>query len=357
MDLNEELKQFTIKINTLKDNIVTEEATKTSLVLPFFHLLGYDIFNPLEFVPEYTTDVGTKKGEKVDYAILKDSEPMIIIEVKSCDTKLNNKHINQLLRYFSVTKAKFGILTNGIIYRFYSDLEEINKMDNVPFLEINLLDINENLIPELKRFQKEAFNLKDILCSASELKYHAMIKNVLAEQLSEPTDQFIKAILNKGVYSGVKTQAIMDKFRVLIKSSFNEYINELLRDKLKTVIDISNEDNYSKSINIKEIEQPKPSENELSKDELEMLNFISKFINVDEQIIYKKTDKYLAIQLGHNVRRWVCRIFLKKNQKVFLLHRFDNYDYEEEYYFEEVNQLEVIKDLISGVAQLCISSK
>ncbi|MGG5461666.1 type I restriction endonuclease [Clostridium sp. B9] len=357
MDLNEELKQFTIKINTLKDSIATEEATKTSLVLPFFQLLGYDIFNPLEFVPEYTTDVGTKKGEKVDYAILKDNEPMIIIEVKSCGTQLNNKHINQLLRYFSVTKAKFGILTNGVIYRFYSDLEEVNKMDNIPFLEINLLDINESLIPELKRFQKEAFNLKDILCSASELKYTAMIKNVLAEQLSEPTDQFIKAILNKGVYSGVKTQAVMDKFRVLVKTSFNEYINELLRDKLNTVIEMGNLEKPSLIANNKEVVKPKSIENEITKDEKEMLDFIAGLIEVDEEILYKKTDKYLAIQLGNNVRRWVCRIFLKKNQKVFLLHKFDDYDYEEEYYFEEICQLEVIKDLISGVANLCISSK
>ncbi|MEG1313966.1 MAG: type I restriction enzyme HsdR N-terminal domain-containing protein, partial [Bacilli bacterium] len=193
------------------------------------------MFNPLEFVPEYTTDVGTKKGEKVDYAILKDNEPLLIVEVKPCTTDLNTKHINQLLRYFSVTKARFGILTNGIIYRFYSDLEETNKMDTVPFLEINLLDINEELLPALSKFHKEEFDIKDILCSASDLKYNALIKSVLAEQLIDPSDQFIKAILNKGVYSGVKTQAVIDKFKVLIPNSFNEFINDLINEKLKSV--------------------------------------------------------------------------------------------------------------------------
>lgn len=133
MDFLEQIKQFASRAENLTENLKTEEATKTSLVMPFFNLLGYDIFNPLEFVPEYICDVGTKKGEKVDYAIMQDGEPVIIIEVKSCDTNLNNKHINQLYRYFSVTNAKFGVLTNGLIYKFYSDLEEPNKMDDNPF--------------------------------------------------------------------------------------------------------------------------------------------------------------------------------------------------------------------------------
>lgn len=133
MDFSNELNEFTARISKLRESIRTEEATKTSLVLPFFQLLGYDIFNPLEFVPEYTADTGTKKGEKVDYAIMKNHDPIIIVEVKPVSTELNTKHINQLFRYFTVTKARFAILTNGITYRFYSDLEETNKMDLFPF--------------------------------------------------------------------------------------------------------------------------------------------------------------------------------------------------------------------------------
>ena len=195
MDFNEQLKQFSIRTMNLKDDLQTEEATKTSLVMPFFNLLGYDIFNPLEFVPEYVCDVGTKKGEKVDYAILQDNEPIIIVEVKPCNIELNNKHINQLYRYFSVTRARFGILTNGLTYRFYSDLDEPNKMDSAPFLEIDILNLKEKSIEELKRFKKDEFAIKEILDSASELKYRSMIKKVLAEQLNEPSDQFVRSIL------------------------------------------------------------------------------------------------------------------------------------------------------------------
>lgn len=354
MDFNEQLKQFSMKIEKLKGNLKTEEATKTSLVLPFFQLLGYDIFNPFEFIPEFIADVGTKKGEKVDYAILDNDEPIIIIEVKPCDTDLNNKHINQLFRYFSVTKAKFGVLTNGIIYRFYSDLEETNKMDDAPFLELNLLDIKESLIPELKRFRKECFDIKNILDSASELKYSAMIKKVLSEQLENPSDQFIRAILSKGVYSGVKTQAVIDKFRGIIKLSFNEYINELINDKFKSVMDISNDKNNLQN----EIEKVtlKKEKAEFNQEELEILDYISTLIQVTDDIIYKKTDRYVALQLGDNVRKWLCRIYLKQKQKVFILHKYDSADYEYEFFFDDASQLGQIKALIQSVAEICINS-
>lgn len=149
MEFSEKIKQFSERVSVLKDTVTTEEATKMSLIVPVFQILGYDVFNPLEFCPEYTADVGIKKGEKVDYAILEDGQPNILIECKSCSEQLD-KHSSQLFRYFGTTPAKFGILTNGIVYRFYTDLEESNKMDLVPFLEIDMLSLKEPSINELK---------------------------------------------------------------------------------------------------------------------------------------------------------------------------------------------------------------
>ena len=104
--LSEQLKNLGKRVHTLKDNINTEEATKTSLILPFFQILGYDIFNPLEFIPEFTADFGIKKGEKVDYAIKISDAPVILIEAKSISEKLT-KHDSQLFRYFGTTTSKF----------------------------------------------------------------------------------------------------------------------------------------------------------------------------------------------------------------------------------------------------------
>lgn len=154
MDFIDELRQFSKRVESLKDLLPTEEATKNALILPFFQMLGYDVFNPLEFMPEFTADVGIKKGEKVDYAILLDNKPAILIEAKWCGEALD-KHDSQLFRYFGTTEAKFGILTNGIVYKFYTDLDEPNKMDLSPFLEFNLLDLNDSVVQEIKRFCKE----------------------------------------------------------------------------------------------------------------------------------------------------------------------------------------------------------
>lgn len=170
MEFNDVIKQFSERILSLKDTITTEESTKMSLVVPLFQLLGYDVFNPNEFCPEYIADVGIKKGEKVDYAILENGQPNILVECKSCSEQLD-KHSSQLFRYFGTSPAKFGILTNGIIYRFYTDLEESNKMDLVPFLEIDMENLKDSSINELKKFCKDNFDKDKIFSTAEELKY------------------------------------------------------------------------------------------------------------------------------------------------------------------------------------------
>lgn len=166
MDFIEKINQFSRRVETLKDQIQTEEATKTALIMPFFQLLGYDVFNPSEFVPEFTADVGIKKGEKIDYAIFLNGELSILLEAKAIDENLD-KHGSQLFRYYATSSARFGILTNGIIYRFYTDLDTPNKMDDRPFLEFNLLNLKDNLIPEIKKFERDNFDCNNILNSAA----------------------------------------------------------------------------------------------------------------------------------------------------------------------------------------------
>ncbi|HII07162.1 MAG TPA: restriction endonuclease, partial [Methanotrichaceae archaeon] len=176
MDFIDKIHELAARIPNQIEHIQTEEATKNALVLPFIAALGYNVFDPTEVVPEFTADVGTKKGEKVDYAVLMDENPIILFECKWCGANLDNEHSSQLYRYFSVTDGRFGVLTNGIIYRFYSDLEKPNKMDEKPFFELNLLDIDESLVEELKKFTKSSFDLDDILTTASELKYTKEVK-------------------------------------------------------------------------------------------------------------------------------------------------------------------------------------
>lgn len=185
MDFVDQVKLLSKRVETLQASIQTEEATKTSLIMPFFQLLGYDVFNPLEFVPEYTADVGIKKGEKVDYAILTDGEPTILIEAKWCGEPLE-KHGSQLFRYFATTKAKFGILTNGIEYRFFTDLEDQNKMDKTPFFMFDITKMKDQDVSELKKFHKSGFNVEAVLSAAEDLKYSNQIKSLLKSRWMTP---------------------------------------------------------------------------------------------------------------------------------------------------------------------------
>ena len=316
MEFDDKVKEFSKRVEKLKKSINTEEATKTSLVMPFFSLLGYDVFNPIEFTPEYIADVGIKKGEKVDYAITIDNQVVILIEVKSVNENLQ-KHGSQLYRYFGTTEAKVGILTNGIIYKFYTDLEETNKMDITPFLEIDLLNLKDNDVVELKKFCKENFDIETIINSASNLKYASSIEKILSEEFENPSDEFIKLILNKGIYDGLKTQNIIDKYRPLLKKSINHYVNGLINQRLQTAL------NNSSPETIEDREEEYQMVDIITTDEEKESYYIVKSILTEiispNKIYYKDTNSYFGILYDNKVTKWICRVFLKENVKFVII--------------------------------------
>ena len=319
MDFIDQLKQFSKRVSSLKNSIQTEEATKTSIIMPFFNLLGYDVFNPEEFVPEFTADVGIKKGEKVDYAIVLDSKPVILVEAKWIGETLE-KHDSQLFRYFGTTSAKFAILTNGIIYRFFTDLDEPNKMDETPFLEINILDIKESYVSELKKFHKSTFNIEEIIDTASELKYSNDIKSLFAAQLQSPSDEFIKLFLST-IYTGLKTQNVIEKFRPIVKKSLNQFITETMNDKLKTVLDSDSSPDQTSSS--KEDDIPVAHSKIITTpEELESFFLIKNMLKDTipfEDIAYKDTESYFAILYQGKTTKWLCRLVLTDTQKSILI--------------------------------------
>lgn len=320
MDFIDQVKQFAKRVESLKDTIQTEEATKTAIIMPFFAMLGYDVFNPQEFIPEFTADVGIKKGEKVDYAVVDKGVPIILVEAKSISENLE-RHDSQLYRYFGTTKAKFAILTNGLIYRFYTDLEEANKMDETPFMEVNILNIKENQFPELKKFHKSVFNETEILDTASVLKYAGIFKESFAAQLQAPTDDFIKLFL-QDAYSGMKTQTVVEKFRPIIKKSLNDFINETMSDKIKSALGASMDSDT-------QVAQTKPAEDTTASEEADSGKEAKVVTTIQEMeaffilknalrntvppsdITYKDTTNYFACLYKGNTRKWICRLIMK----------------------------------------------
>ena len=234
MDFIEELKNLSTKIEKQKDFIGSEDATKNACVVPFIELLEYDVSDLTEVMPEFTADFGTKQGEKVDYAIFKDNEVIMLIECKKFGTDLSDDHTAQLYRYFSVTHPPIAVLTNGALYRFYTDLEKSNVMDMKPFLEFNLLDIQESLVNELKRFTKSAFDLNAIRMAAGDLKYSKEIKQILVEQLETPTEEFVQFFLSS-IYSGERTQAVVQQFTGIVKRTLNQFLDEQINQRSQSV--------------------------------------------------------------------------------------------------------------------------
>lgn len=336
----EKLKSFIGRIDELKENIKTEEATKTSLIMPFFSMLGYDVFNPMEFVPEYVADVGIKKGEKVDYAIIIENEPTILIEAKSVTEELD-KHDSQLFRYFGTSKAKFAILTNGIIYKFYTDLDETNKMDTTPFLTVDLMNLRDSDISELKKFAKDKFDKNNILNSASELKYCGLIKAFLKREFSTPSDEFTRLILSSNIYEGRLLQNVVDKFKPLVKKSISAYINEIVNDKIKTAL-------TSETSTEEEAEEITPAEtvDEIitTAEELQSFYIIKSILGNDidlNRITYKDTVSYFSVLIDNKVTRWVCRIYLKEHTKYLIV---PNGDKQEKFNIEKLSDIYNLAD-------------
>lgn len=317
MEFADQIKALAKRVQKMKDSILTEEATKTSVIMPFFQTLNYDVFNPEEFMPEFIADVGIKKGEKVDYAILQNKKPMILIEAKSIQEPLT-KHDSQLFRYFGTTEARFAILTNGIVYKFYTDLEEQNKMDATPFFEFNLFDIRDHQITELNKFKKDVFDVESINTTASELKYTSEIKRFLKAQWEAPSDEFITFILSD-VYPGKKTKQVIEKFNGIVARSFKEFVNDILNDKLQTALANTN----SEPIVVKEVAAASEIESEAptavtTEEEIEgyiTVKVLLKEIVSPDRVHYRDNLSYFNILLDNSIRKWVCRLFFNGTNK------------------------------------------
>ena len=235
MSFENEVKEFCKEITSKLEHIDSEETTKIALIMPFLRILGYDTTNPAEVKAEYTADVGTKQGEKVDIAILEETKPVIFIECKQVNNPLTKDHISQLYRYFSITDIQIGILTNGIEYKFFTTGDDNNRMAEKPFLDIDLLNLTKNDIKELEKFIKKNFNINEIVTRADDLKYKNLIKKELISELEDPSDEFIK-VIGKQVYDGILTQSIKEKFGIIIKNVTTEIINEKVEKRLADAV-------------------------------------------------------------------------------------------------------------------------
>ncbi|WET69788.1 type I restriction endonuclease [Sphingobacterium sp.] len=317
-DLLLKLEQLHQRVGSLKDQIKTEEATKNAFVMPFIQILGYDIFNPTEVIPEFICDIGTKKGEKVDYVLKKDNEPILIIECKHWKEKAD-AHNSQLHRYFHVSKARFGVVTNGHTYNFHTDLEKPNIMDEKPFFTLDLSNLKDSNLKILEKFTKNGFHLEGILDSAEELKYIKAIRKEFERELQEPSDEFVKLLVSK-FFNKPLTASRMVAFKNYVKKAIASSINESISARLKTALTINETIPPKEEEEIQPIDENVENEDKIVTTEEEMEGYqIVKAILREHvpahRIAYRDTQSYFGILLDDNNRKPLARLHFNSANK------------------------------------------
>ena len=361
MDFEERLAALDTKVKNQRAAIQTEEATKNAFIMPFIStILGYDVFNPLEVVPEFTADVGVKRGEKIDYAIMRDGEVQILIECKSSTSGLSLEHASQLFRYFAVTNARIAVLTNGAVYNFYTDLDAPNRMDEKPFLVLDLADIDETLIPELSKLTKEVFDLDSIINAAEELKYVGALKREIAAQFREPSTDWVRFFTSK-VYDGAFTQKVREQFSSLVTKAAKQYLNEQVNDRLKTALGVAAVPASPPVDGAESIASHAAAEQDLDRDteiqttpeELEGYQIIKAIACGDvkpQRVTHRDAKSYFAVLLDDNNRKPIARLWFNGKKQKFL-GIFDDAKVETKHAIESLDDIYQHADLIRSTVR------
>ena len=213
------------QITALRDSInpellSTEEATKHALLLPVLHALGWQIFNPAQVVPEYNADVTGKRGEKVDYAIMQDGVPILLIEAKAAHVELRTNHLAQLARYFAVTDAKIGVLSNGLEWQFYAALEKDNIMDARPYY-VWRLD-STPLDTHILDYSAEVYDPVELEQRAARLSHTTALHAQLHLAQARASDEVVRALI-RPVHSGKLTRQVVDQWRGVVQHALSTW--------------------------------------------------------------------------------------------------------------------------------------
>jgi hypothetical protein len=357
MDLIDKLHALASKAERITNTLETEEATKNALIMPFLQSLGYDVFNPEEVVPEFTADVGTKRGEKVDYAIFLGGQPSILIECKKLGSVLTPENSSQLFRYYAATSARFGVLTDGVTYKFYADLVERNKMDSIPFFEFSLRNFDESSVAEIKKFAKETFNLESVLNTAEELKYTKESKKILANLLSDPPADFIRFVGSK-YYDGKMTQNVVDRLTPIMKRAFSQFISERVQERLKSALE---KEDPKVDADLRDTGGPEMIEDdqenggrdvETTVEELEGFYIVKAILRghvAPSRIVHRDTLSYFGILLDDNNRKPICRLHFNNSEKK-VISLFDANKKETRYNIAKLDDIYALSEkIIAGV--------
>lgn len=310
--IEESLRAIAERVKSHSSTMATEEAVKTAVVLPFLRALGYDVFDPAEVVPEFTADAVGKKGEKVDYAIKIDNEIRILIECKPISVELEKKHLDQLYRYFSVTNAKFAILTNGRTFNFYTDLEAPNKLDSRPFFIFDVSDFNAGIVAELRKFEKGAFDVSAILATAERLKYTSGVKQIISKLIEDPSEDFVR-MASTGVYEGRMTSQVREMFTGIVRAAFREVIMDTVKNRLSNAL--ADTEEVIEKIDMPIEDEPDVVTTDEEREGYMIIKAIVRDTIAAKRVVIRDQKSYCGILIDNNNRKPLARLWFNRSVK------------------------------------------
>lgn len=309
MDFSQRVKDLSTRSRHASQHALTEEATKTAVVLPFIQALGFDVFNLEEVTPEFIADVGIKKGEKIDFAIKMGGKIAVLIEVKPISMPLGQAQYSQLFRYFGTVEARLAILINGREIWFFSDIDEKNKMDKKPFFVFDLQSFDERQVTELARFQKSSFDIEAILEAASNMKYVKAAAALISKQLSNPDDEVVR-LFGRQIYEGTLTKGAIEMLRPAIQAAIDEVVRNRIQERLN--VTFGKETPPAEPAEKRAVDPANDSEIVTTDEEMQafmIVRAIGARVVPVSRITLRDSKTYCSIFLDDNNRKPILRVY------------------------------------------------
>jgi len=315
------LKKHTEHIQKVGVHCETEETTKQALILPFLDILGFSAYDPTKVLAEYSADLpGVKAQERVDYALFCHGSPVMFVEAKAYSVQPEN-HSPQLARYFnSMPEVTVGVITNGRKWKFFTDLENKNVMDEKPFLTIDLLASNDSELIQLYQFRHDQFEPEKLRSLAEENTYFTAFSSVIRSSLRNIDIDFVRFVASKSSISRQLTIKFLESITPIVKQAVEKTVSDMVVSGLSVVEEPEPEE--PEEINLDEVDEVHPDNPKIitTVEEKRVYTILKEILDIDDDLVLKDTETYCAYLYEGKTNRWVLRYRGdKKNPDVELI--------------------------------------
>ena len=277
--------------------------------------------------------------------------PQFYLNAKKVSDPLDASRASQLARYFHTTKARIAILTDGIVYKFFSDLDAENTMDTTPFLEVDITRLETRDLNALNYFSKNSFNVDEARAAASDMKYIRGDESIPCRGVIASPRRSLSAFSRAKSFSGPMFQSRIESFTGLVKLAFQGFVNDRINSTLQRASDIVNtgiDDSEPSSIDEVEssAEDPQDADSDGVKsivttvEEVEgyeiVRTILSDFVD-PERIVMRDTHSYCGVLFDNNNRKPICRLHFNRPRKYLGL--LDEERRETRYLIESVDEI------------------